>query len=223
MNYLAIVQARLNSERLEKKVIKKIYKNLDVLDTIINKLKKIREIDKIVIATGSKNHNMDLNKKKKHCNIFFGSDSDVKSRYIFLIKKYKPKYVIRVTADNPLLDTSLIKILIKYSKKNKKFKYLKFLDSHINYGSGCELFESNYFLKYQKNSNFSKEHVTPDLFNKKYSKKLKLNSKDFIPVKVTIDDYNDLSFVRYLYKNIDHPNNNKINIYFKKMIAKYSY
>ncbi len=65
MNYLAIIQARLNSKRLKKKVIKKIYKNLDTLDIIISKLKKIREIDKIIIATGSKNHNIDLIKKKK--------------------------------------------------------------------------------------------------------------------------------------------------------------
>ncbi len=148
---------------------------------------------------------------------------NVKSRYIFLIKKYKPKYVLRITADNPLLDISLIKKLISCSKKNKKFKYIKFLDSHINYGSGCELFESSYFLKHQKNSNFSKEHVTPDLFNKKYSRKLKYDSKNFIPVKVTIDNYDDLNFVRYLYKKIDNPNNNKINVYFKKMIAKYCY
>ena len=45
MNYLAIIQARLNSKRL-KKSNKKIYKNLDTLDIIISKLKKLEKLTK---------------------------------------------------------------------------------------------------------------------------------------------------------------------------------
>ena len=47
---ICIIQARTNSQRLPKKVLKKIG-NVSILQRLINSLKKIKKIKKFVIAT----------------------------------------------------------------------------------------------------------------------------------------------------------------------------
>ena len=50
-----IIQARVNSTRLPKKVLKNIDDKKKVLEFIINQVKYSKKIDKIVIATTTKN------------------------------------------------------------------------------------------------------------------------------------------------------------------------
>ena len=53
MNYLAIVQARVNSSRLPNKVIRKINR-LSIIEILLKRLSMSNKIDKIVVATTKK-------------------------------------------------------------------------------------------------------------------------------------------------------------------------
>ena len=55
--------------------------------------------------------------------IFRGVERDVLSRYYYCAKKYKLKYIIRLTGDCPLIDPGLIKKMINIFK-NSKVDYL---------------------------------------------------------------------------------------------------
>ena len=46
-----IIQARVGSNRLPKKILKNLDKKYNVLDYVINQLKFSKKIDKIIIAT----------------------------------------------------------------------------------------------------------------------------------------------------------------------------
>ena len=49
MKILLIVQARINSKRLPGKVLKKI-NNKTIIEILLNNLKKVKEIDQIIVA-----------------------------------------------------------------------------------------------------------------------------------------------------------------------------
>ena len=79
---LAIIQARLGSSRFPGKVLQKIGDN-SVIEIIIKRLKKSKQVGTIIVATT--NTNLDKNLisflKKKKIKVFAGSELNVLSRY----------------------------------------------------------------------------------------------------------------------------------------------
>jgi len=225
MKIIFILQARVNSERLKGKSIIPLYESKPSLDLIINKINKIKKIHKSYIASGPKSLNMQIYKKfkNKSVNLFFGSEKNVRKRFEIILKNENPDLIIRATGDNPLVDVKLIKYLIKYIKVNKRCSYVKFEDQHIPFGSGVEVFRKNFFFKHLKSdsSYFAKEHVTVHMMNKKGAKYLKPpRNLSKIPIRLTIDNAEDLKFIRYIYSKIKNPNILKIDEYFKRLIDK---
>ena len=224
MNLILIIQARVNSQRLKSKSILPIFKNKSSLELIIDKFKEIKEISKIYVASGSKKKNKKILKivKKKNVNIYFGSENDVRKRYEKIISLENPDLIIRATADNPLVDMQLSRYLIKFLKSNKKCSYVKFNDKFIPTGSGIEIFRKNFFLMHLKsdNSKFAKEHVTFHMFKKKGAEFLKPPKKltTSIPMRITVDNYEDYIFVKYIYSKIKRPDIFKINKYLDSLI-----
>ena len=128
-NIICIVQARLNSNRLPGKILKKINKKNNVLEFLIKRLKKSKKISKIVITCPDTSEDKKIIKKlEKHkVNFFKGSELNVLDRYFKTAKKFKAHAIIRVTADCPFTDPKLID---KFLDRFFKFKYDYF--SNIN-------------------------------------------------------------------------------------------
>ena len=109
-----IIQARMGSTRLPGKVLKPI-NNITLLEFLINRLKIIKEIDNIIIATTNLEEDnliVDLCNRKK-INFFRGSENNVFERYFKCSKKFNLDTVIRITADCPFTDPSLISRMLK--------------------------------------------------------------------------------------------------------------
>ena len=116
-----IVQARLNSSRLPRKVLKKISNNLTTLDVLIHRLKKSKICKYLIFAIPleDKNTNLDQLLSKYELPIYYGSEKNVLSRYFKAAKKYKLKNIIRITSDCPLIDHKLLDCMItKYFTNN---------------------------------------------------------------------------------------------------------
>ena len=109
-----IVQARTGSIRLPKKVIQKIDNKNTVLDYVINQVKCSKKIEKIVVATTDLIEDdiicQYVNLQKIEC--FRGSSEDVLDRFYQCAKKFGIDDIIRITADNPLIDPNIIDIII---------------------------------------------------------------------------------------------------------------
>ena len=89
-----IIQARYNSSRFEGKVLAKI-KNKSLLEILINRIKKAKNIDQIIVACtkNSKDEGIINICKKLKIKFYRGSESNVISRYFFAAKKYGIKRI----------------------------------------------------------------------------------------------------------------------------------
>ena len=122
---IALLQARTNSKRLTKKILRKI-NNVPMFLVIINSLKRSKYIKKIILTTSiykSDDILISICKKKK-INYFRGDLEDVSKRIRDLLLKLRIKknYFVRISADSPLIDFNLIDKFIKITlKKNQIF------------------------------------------------------------------------------------------------------
>ncbi len=109
MNVVCIVQARVGSTRLPGKVLKKICGKA-VLEHDIDRLRQIKNLNKIVIATTTLDEDNKIEELVTELGIdcFRGSSEDVLSRYYFAAKEYKADVIVRITSDCPLIDSDII-------------------------------------------------------------------------------------------------------------------
>ena len=201
-----IIQARTGSARLPKKVIQKIDNNLTVLDYVIGQVKYSQKIEKIIVATTDLIED-DLickyaNLQKIEC--FRGSSEDVLDRFYQCAKKYSAKTIVRITADNPLIDPNIIdKIINEY---NKCDFITNTLERTFPYGTEVEVFSFVSLEKAWENAKkpSEREHVTPFIRNPKNKFVLKniKNQKNISNFRYTVDKLEDLQIVKEIIKNI---------------------
>ena len=114
----AVVQARIGSQRLRGKVLKKI-NNKETILLLLKRLSLAKEIDKIIVAIPKKKEDDPLYKilKKNNFQVFRGSEKNVLKRYYDCAKKFDLKNIIRITGDCPLIDPKLVDKLVNIFKK----------------------------------------------------------------------------------------------------------
>ena len=120
-NFKIIIQVRLSSSRLPKKVLKKIYRNQSMLEFLLNRLSKKFKKEDIIIALAKDKMNLPIMKilNKYEIKYFEGSENNVLSRYYRCAQKFKVDNIIRITADCPFVDPFYAdKIVDKYLETN---------------------------------------------------------------------------------------------------------
>ena len=201
-----IIQARTGSVRLPKKVIQKIDNNLTVLDYVIDQVKYSQKIEKIVVATTDLIEDDLICKyaKLQKIECFRGSSEDVLDRFYQCAKKHSAKTIVRITADNPLIDPNIIdKVINEY---NKCDFITNTLERTFPYGTEVEVFSFVSLEKAWENAKkpSEREHVTPFIRNPKNKFILKnfKNKKNISQLRYTIDKEEDLQLVKEIVKNI---------------------
>ena len=111
---VAIIQARCGSARLPNKIFLEL-NNEPILLKVVNRIKKSKHIDKIVVATTC---NVEDNKIDNFCqnnNIecYRGDERDLLNRYYFLAKLVAAKNIIRITCDCPFIDVKELDKMIQ--------------------------------------------------------------------------------------------------------------
>ena len=202
-----IIQARIGSTRLPGKVLQKIDEQT-VLDYVINQVKYSEKIEKIIIATTDLVgddiicQHLDLQK----IEVFRGSSNDVLDRYYQCAKKVAADTIVRITADNPLIDPNIIDMVIEEYKNNKYDFVTNTLKRTFPYGTEVEVFSFKILEKTWKNAKrpSEREHVTP--FMRDPQNKFLLNNiiyeKNISHLRYTVDKIDDLKLVKEIIKNI---------------------
>jgi len=208
MKVVAIIQARMGSERLPGKVLMPLC-GKPVLWHIIQILKGISLIDEIIIATTTLYEDLpivdfcEINK----INFIQGSVFDVLDRFRLASIETHAEIIVRVTADNPCLDQGIITKVLKthlkggydYSSNNIIRTYPRGLDTEVITKTGLKKVWEN------SKSIDEREHVT--LFIKKnlgmfkfYN--LKAENKYHRPeVRLTLDTLEDYRLLKNIYNN----------------------
>lgn len=199
-----IVQAHLGSSRLPKKVMRKIL-GKPMIWYIIQRVKRTRNIDQVIIATSDKKENQVLNKVAKACKvkIFCGSEKDVLDRYYQCAKNFNADPIIRITSDCPLIDPKIIEKMLDFYLKHDYDYVSNTIKPTFPDGLDVEIFSFDALKNAVQNAKWEseREHVTP--FIKKNSKRFKLynfeNNEDLSNYRWTVDQKEDLVFIRKIY------------------------
>ena len=162
----AIIQARTGSQRLPKKVLKKIA-NISLIEWVIKRVKKSKKINSIVLATTKfkKDNILEKIALKNKIQIFRGDSQDVLKRFYEAANLKKADTIIRICGDNPFIDPEQIDILVK-KFKTKKFDYAcnhqNKLNSNYADGFGAEIFTFKLLKKMNTivRKKAQREHVT---------------------------------------------------------------
>jgi spore coat polysaccharide biosynthesis protein SpsF len=120
MTIAIIVQARMASTRLPEKIMKQVL-GKTLLEYQIERLRRVKQADKLVIATtdhGEEQPIIDFC-KRLGVDYFRGSESDVLSRYYGAATKYGADIVVRITSDCPLIDPAVVEGVIGYFQQHQ--------------------------------------------------------------------------------------------------------
>ena len=193
---IIIVQARMNSTRLPGKILKKIM-GKPLLEYQIQRLKRVRNADDVVIATTVNKADdliVDLC-KNLGCKFFRGSENDVLLRYVESAKKFNADLIVRINSDCPLIDPLVVERIIDYflSDLNNYDYVSNILEVGYPIGFHTEVFSIGAIMKANNNStnNLEREHVTPYIYR---------NPNLFNLASITLD--HDLSEYRL---TVDYP------------------
>ena len=204
-----IIQARLGSTRLPNKVMLPlpIGSERTIISEIIERVKDISEISNVIVATSTSKVNDDLESYidsfKVEC--YRGSENDVLSRFYEIVIKYNFEYVIRLTADNPIVDNILLKEFItNFISNDLDYSY----SNNLPLGCNFEMMNASEIIKAYKNTEdlFDREHVTP--YIKRFAKK----TEDFLfnnigvinNLRLTIDYASDYAFINLIYVMLEN-------------------
>jgi spore coat polysaccharide biosynthesis protein SpsF len=116
---VAIIQARLGSTRLPYKMMLSLH-GKPIIEWVIHRVKKSKLLDGIVVAIpiGEDNDVLDKYIRELGINVFRGSESNVLNRFYESVKDTNVTHIVRICADNPLIDGEEIDNLINFYKSN---------------------------------------------------------------------------------------------------------
>jgi spore coat polysaccharide biosynthesis protein SpsF len=197
---VAIIQARMGSERLPGKVLARIG-NSSLLTILIHRLKQSSCLDLIVVATTPKKDDDAIVElaKREHVCWHRGSDQDVLGRYYEAATRFNADVIVRVTADNPLTDPELMDRLIGAHLKNR-WDYSYCPDAPL--GTGVEVLDfAALDAANQATSNQSeREHVT--LYLRLHPNKFAIQAIECLSrdpsMRLTVDTAADLALMNAL-------------------------
>lgn len=203
-----IIQARMGSTRLSGKVMMNIDNKNPLLYYVITQLQHCKLLDKIIVATTTLKEDDVIADYVKHMGIdcFRGSPQNVLDRYYQCAKKFLICLIVRITADNPLIDPTIVDMAIEKFNSDSYDYATNTIPRTFPYGTEVEVFSIKSLKKIWNEAKkpSEREHVTPYFYNNP-SKFNILNikySQNISYLRWTVDRYNDLKLVRLITSKI---------------------
>ncbi|MFC5700872.1 cytidylyltransferase domain-containing protein [Cohnella faecalis] len=211
MNNVIIIQARMGSTRLPGKVLKTLA-DKTVLAHVIDRVKCVKEVTEIVIATtaGLQDDPIASEAKRLGVNLYRGSETDVLSRYYEAAAEARADTVIRITSDCPLIDPEVSSRVLQAYAAGEPCDYASnTLERTFPRGLDTEVFsfESLAIAHNEAQTSHDREHVTPYLYsNKDRFRCRSVVSDEGIPdYRWTLDTPEDWELIRRLYEALYEP------------------
>jgi len=209
---LLITQARIGSTRLPGKVLKEI-EGKTLLQIHLERLKKCKNVSQIIVATTTKEEDTIIYNKAIECGFvaYRGSEQDVLDRFYQVARNIKPDWIVRITADCPLIDAQLIDQLIDFAQRTNKDYCSNTLIENFPDGQDVEVFKFTALELAWKNAKLpsEREHVTPYIKNNSDYKGKDLFTAtnypcefNFSHIRMTVDESSDLELIKILIEKL---------------------
>ena len=198
-----ITQARTGSTRLPGKVLMEINQE-PLLIIHLNRIRKAKNVDKIIVATTDNVVDKIIREISEQNNFycFAGSEDDVLDRFYQSVKDERPKWIVRVTSDCPLIDPNLIDAVISCALVNDVDYCSTGIIENFPDGQDVEVFKFNAMERAWKEASLlsEREHVTPYIRNAKNGFTC-LDfpcCDDYSKVRMTVDEKVDFDVIEQL-------------------------
>ncbi|HYE85430.1 MAG TPA: glycosyltransferase family protein [Vicinamibacterales bacterium] len=210
MNRVAILQARSGSTRLPRKVLMELG-GRPMLQRVIERLQRCARLDRIVVATTdlAEDDAVVEAAQAAGAGTFRGSEHDVLLRYAGAAHAAEAELIVRVTADCPLLDPTIVDRVVAtleddpagadYASNVIERTYPRGLDVEAFFADTLERVDR------RARSRTAREHVTafvlreqPQLFTLRSVRDVDDNSD----LRWTVDESADLDMIRCLYRDL---------------------
>lgn len=220
MGLFIIIQARMTSTRLPKKVALPLA-NKKVLEVLLTRLAKYK--DNIIIATTNTGDEAPIVDMANNMGVKYyrGDEANVLQRYYLSAIEYGAKSgdtIVRITSDCPLYSTDILdKCIEKYNNTNTDYLYA---DIHHSFPRGfdTEVFSFDLLQEAYQNATkeFEKEHVTPYIKTKENIKISSYNdNENNAHYRLTLDTKEDLEVITKIYEILD----NRLDITYQEIIT----
>lgn len=171
MKVVAIIQARMGSERLPGKVLKSLHGH-SVLKWVVSRVKCSRLISQVVVATtiNAADDNIVEACHELGVDVYRGSEEDVLGRFYEAASMHNADVIVRICSDCPLIDAAVIDAMLESYISLNKTTRLDYLSNTITRtfprGLDAEIFSYSalkcaFELAKQP---FEREHVTPFIY-----------------------------------------------------------
>lgn len=214
LKIIAIIQARMGSTRLPGKSMADIV-GKPLLEHVIDRVKIASSLDEIVVATSSKDQDLPIIHLAEKCGVksFVGSEEDVLNRFLKAAERFEAAQIVRICADNPLIDPYEIDKLIEHHlKTGADYSYNnRPHPKSLPDGSGAEIVTMDVLKRVHKVATEKphREHVTlfildhsEDFHIERLDADVKLRRPQY---RLDVDFQEDLEFIREIYKRLYKP------------------
>jgi spore coat polysaccharide biosynthesis protein SpsF len=207
---VTIIQARMGSERLPGKVLVPICGS-PILALIIKRISPAELRGQLVVATTERSEDDVIEDLCAQLDVscFRGATEDCLDRYYHAAKKFQAQTVVRLTADNPLIDHSFLDwTLREFLAAAPECDYLTTSGNAFPLGLSIEIF-SFAALKsaWEETADPAwREHVTPYIRRgaERFRIKQLSSPTDYSHMRWTVDTPDDLRFVRAIFDHFGH-------------------
>ncbi|MEE3035076.1 MAG: glycosyltransferase family protein [Bacteroidota bacterium] len=203
------MEARMTSSRLPGKVLLKALKGMSMLEFMINRVKRAKLIDEIVIATTINETDEPIVNLCDKLNVKYyrGSEKDVLLRVLNAHKKFKSDVIVELTGDCPLIDPNIVdEIILFYIENNYDYVSNSHLRSYPD-GFDVQVFSTKLLSQVSSltKNKYDRENVSSYIYRtNKYNIYGIVAPKElFWPnLRVTLDDKGDYLLIKKIIKKL---------------------
>ena len=208
MRIIALVQARLNSTRLPRKVLARIG-GKSALEILVERLAMARQIDEIIVAMPHEpQEDYALPPLNGLAEYFIDSDSNVNdvagrfAKVLTAIRQEPPAAFVRVCADSPFLDPAIVDQLVTMYVENALAGTTADIVSNtrpITFPAGqcAEVVNTEFFRQHLGDlSPYGREHVTAELYERAQRVVHLTTTPDLSRFSLVLDTQEDLERLR---------------------------
>ena len=193
----------MGSTRLPNKVMKEVC-GRPMIDVLLERLARAREISQIVVATSLDERNLPLVElvTKLGYGCEQGSEENVLERFVQAANKHGADIVVRITGDCPMVDPTLVDICVRALLGSGLDYYTNTMPPSYPDGLDVEVMRVDCLRQAlaETQDQQDREHVTPYLRNSgKFSVGNLRADKDLSSLRWTVDEQSDLDVARRVF------------------------
>ena len=198
----------MSSTRLPGKVFGEI-KGVPMVMHQIERIRQMRHLSDVVVATSTESSDDELAEflENHGVSVFRGPLNDVAARFLGAIDAHPADIVVRLTADCPLIDPTVVDAVIEKHVESGADYTSNVIERTFPRGLDCEAFNPAVLraLYADGMSDYEKEHVTVGIYSRpeRFHLENYAGEVDHSDLRWTVDTPEDFEFAKWVYDNLD--------------------